>query len=131
MLDLLGDSERLERVWDSGSDHSAELAEIDAELVDRTSLIGTAAFRSGAPQRAELDRRIDALADRQAELSALAVKTAAGWTLKPTGEKFSDWWDQQDTEGRIVAPADGPQGDVREPCRCRGLACGHGGPSAV
>jgi site-specific DNA recombinase len=64
---MLGESERLVRDWDSGSDHSTELADIDAELVDRASLVGTPAFRQGTPQRAEWDRRIAALAPRQAE----------------------------------------------------------------
>lgn len=98
---MLGESERLVRDWDSGSDHSTELADIDAELVDRASLVGTPAFRQGTPQRAELDRRIAALAPKQAELSALAIKPS-GWTWKPTGEKFSVWWERQDIEGRNI-----------------------------
>jgi site-specific DNA recombinase len=36
LLELLGDSERLIRVWDSGSDHSAELTEINETLTDLT-----------------------------------------------------------------------------------------------
>jgi hypothetical protein len=31
---MLGESERQERVWDSGSVHSTELADIDAQLED-------------------------------------------------------------------------------------------------
>ena len=38
---LLGKHERLDRVWDSGSDHGAELAEINTELVDITGFVGT------------------------------------------------------------------------------------------
>jgi site-specific DNA recombinase len=26
----------------------------------------------------------------------------AGWTWQPTSEKFGEWWDLQDTEGRNV-----------------------------
>lgn len=101
ILRLLGDSERLEKVWDAGSDNSAELAEINAELVDVTSLIGSAAYRAGTPQRAALDARIEALAARQQALSAEAVKPA-GWTWAPTGEKFTAWWERQDTTARNV-----------------------------
>jgi len=101
ILRLLGDSERLEKVWDAGSDNSAELAEINAELVDVTSLIGSPAYRTGTPQRAALDARIEALAARQDALSAEAVKPA-GWTWAPTGEKFSTWWEVQDTTARNV-----------------------------
>ncbi|WP_328589431.1 recombinase family protein [Mycolicibacter terrae] len=74
LLKMLGGRERLERVWDSGSDHSAELAEIDAELVDVTALIGSPAYRAGTPQRAALDARIEALAARQEALSAEACE---------------------------------------------------------
>jgi site-specific DNA recombinase len=91
LLGMLGKSERLERVWDSGSDHSAELAEIDAELEDLVSVLGSGEFRAGTPQRAKLNRRISGLAARQAELSSAAVKPA-GWTWKPTGETFGIWW---------------------------------------
>jgi site-specific DNA recombinase len=101
LLGLLGTSERLERVWDKGSDHSAELAEIDNTLADLTDQLGSGAFSRGTPQRARLDARIAALAARQAELSAEAVKPA-GWTWQPTGEKFADWWDRQDVTARNV-----------------------------
>lgn len=101
LLGLLGTSERLERMWDKGSDHSAELAEIDNTLADLTDQLGSGAFSRGTPQRARLDARIAALAARQAELSAEAVKPA-GWTWQPTGEKFADWWDRQDVTARNV-----------------------------
>lgn len=101
ILALLGDSERLVREWDSGSDNSAELAEINVELTDLVGQIGTPAFRAGTPQRAALDARIDALANRQAVLEAEAV-TPSGWTWKPTGENFGDWWGRQDTEARNI-----------------------------
>ncbi|WP_236724598.1 recombinase family protein [Mycobacterium avium] len=101
ILGLLGTSERLERVWDSGSDHSTELAEVDARLTDLTGQLGLGVFRQGTPQRAELDRQIEMLAARQAQLSSQAVKPA-GWTWQPTGEKFADWWERQDVTGRNV-----------------------------
>jgi site-specific DNA recombinase len=101
ILRLLGESERLERVWDSGSDHSAELAELDTTLADLTDQLGIGVFTRGTPQRARLDARIAALAARQAELSAEAVKPA-GWTWKGTGQRFADWWEAQDITGRNV-----------------------------
>ncbi|WP_234707816.1 zinc ribbon domain-containing protein [Mycolicibacterium elephantis] len=101
LLTLLGTSERMERVWDSGSDHSAELAEIDSTLADFADQLGSPAFRMGTPQRDRLDARIEALAARQAELSAEAVKPA-GWTWQPTGEKFANWWSRQDVTARNV-----------------------------
>ncbi|SUA76864.1 Resolvase, N terminal domain [Nocardia otitidiscaviarum] len=101
ILALLGSSERLERVWDAGEDHSAELADINDELVDLTSQLGVGAFRAGTPQRAKLDARIASLAERQAQLSSEAV-VPAGWKLLPTGELFGDWWSRQDLTARNV-----------------------------
>lgn len=99
LLGMLGESERFERVWDSGSDHSEELAEIDGTLADLVDLLGTGNFKAGTPQRLRLDHRITELAARQEELSRQTVKPA-GWTWAPTGEKFGDWWARQDTSGR-------------------------------
>ena len=86
-------------MWDAGSDHGAELAEIDAELVDVTGLIGTPEFRAGTPQRARLDQRIAELATRQEQLSAESVRPA-GWSWQSTGENFGEWWSRQDTTSR-------------------------------
>lgn len=101
LLELLGDSERLTRLWDSGSDHSAELAEVNDTLADLTGLLGTGPYRAGTPQRTALDRRIAELARRQEQLSTEAVRPA-GWTWQPTGELFADWWEGQDVTGRNV-----------------------------
>ncbi|TGB41446.1 recombinase family protein [Mycolicibacterium peregrinum] len=101
LLALLGESERLERLWDKGSDHSVELTEIDNILADLTDQLGGGVFTRGTPQRARLDARITALAARQAELAAEAVKPA-GWTWQPTGEKFAHWWGRQDVTARNV-----------------------------
>ncbi|BDY27544.1 recombinase family protein [Mycolicibacterium mageritense] len=101
LLDMYGDSERMARVWDAGSDHSAELAEIDARLTDLVSLLGTGPFKPGTPQRTALDGQIEALAARQAELSTETVR-AAGWRWEPTGELFGDWWELQNTTERNV-----------------------------
>lgn len=101
LLADFGDSERLERVWQSGSDRSAELAEINAELTDRAGLVGTGPYRAGTPQRAELDRRITELDARRESLMAETVKPA-GWKWQPTGQNFREWWDQQDTEAKNI-----------------------------
>jgi site-specific DNA recombinase len=101
VLAMFGESDRLERVWEAGSDHSAELAELDATLADLTGLVGTGPYRAGTAQRETLDRRIEALAARQAALSSEAVRPA-GWVWRSTGEKFSVWWDKQDVQARNV-----------------------------
>jgi site-specific DNA recombinase len=101
IVTMLSSSERLERVWDSGSDHSAELSEINDELTDLVGQIGTPAFKVGTPQRAALDARIAALAGRQEQLSAEEVKPS-GWAWKGTGELFGVWWERQDIEGRNI-----------------------------
>lgn len=101
LLWLLGASERLERVWDAGEDHSEELADVNARLVDLTGVIGTGAYRAGTPQRERLDATIRELAERQERLSSLASRPS-GWTWEPTGERFSDWWEDQTTEERNV-----------------------------
>jgi site-specific DNA recombinase len=101
ILRMLGDSERMDRVWDTGSDHSAELADVTAELVDAAGQIGSPAFKAGTPQRDALDARIAALAERQEKLAAESVKPAQ-WAWVPTGEQFSDWWSAQDVVAKNV-----------------------------
>ncbi|AJW42292.1 Phage integrase, site-specific serine recombinase [Rhodococcus sp. B7740] len=101
LLTMLGASERKERVWDSGSDHSAELAELDSTLTDLVEQLGTGPFKAGTPQRIKLDQRIAELAARQEELSKAETK-AAGWTWQATGELFSQWWERQTTEQRNI-----------------------------
>jgi site-specific DNA recombinase len=101
LLGMLGESERLERLWDKGSDHSAELSEINDQLMDLTGLLGTGPYKAGTPQRVKLNHRITLLAARQEELSAQTV-TPSGWTWQPTGEKFGDWWERQDVTARNI-----------------------------
>lgn len=101
ILRMLGDSERMDRVWDAGSDHSAELADVTAELVDAAGQIGSPAFKAGTPQRDALDARIAALAERQEKLAAESVKPAQ-WVWAPTGEQFSDWWSAQEVVAKNV-----------------------------
>ncbi|UHJ77432.1 recombinase family protein [Mycobacteroides abscessus subsp. abscessus] len=93
----LGDKYRRDRVWDAGSDHSAELSDIDDTLADLTDQLGTGAFRKGTRQRERLDARIADLAERQAQLAAQATRPA-GWTWVPTKELFRDWWGSQTIE---------------------------------
>lgn len=54
---MLGESQRKEQVWDSGSDHSVELAELDSTLTDLVGQLGTGPFKAGTPQRAKLDQK--------------------------------------------------------------------------
>lgn len=93
LLGLLGESERLHRVWDRGNDRSAELADIEDQLLDLTDTIGTPGFRRGTPQRERLDERISDLTRRQEELAGEVVRPA-GWRWQGAGELFSEWWDR-------------------------------------
>lgn len=99
ILALVGSAERRVKQWVPGSDHAAELAEITAELLDITGLIGSPGYRAGSPQRLALDARIEGLAARQEQLEAQPSKPA-GYEWVPTGERFSDWWDSQDYTNR-------------------------------
>ncbi|MBS4103963.1 recombinase family protein [Tsukamurella paurometabola] len=91
VLGMLGESERLTRQWDPGSDHSVELSDAEDELRDLTSIIGTGPYRAGTAARDQLDQRILLLSDRIDQLRQLAVKPS-GWTWKGTGQLFSEWW---------------------------------------
>ncbi|WP_271799231.1 recombinase family protein [Dietzia maris] len=93
VLEIFGGSERLERTWDPGEDHADELDDVNRMLVDLTDQLATGFFRAGTPQRERLDQRIRELSHRQEELSTTVTRTA-GWSWKPTGEKFADWWDR-------------------------------------
>lgn len=86
-------------MWTPGSDSSAELAEITAELVDITGLTGSPAYRAGSPQRIALDTTIAALAARQEQLRAQET-VPAGFVWQGTGEPWAVWWGRQDTAGR-------------------------------
>ncbi|HNP58624.1 MAG TPA: recombinase family protein [Gordonia sp. (in: high G+C Gram-positive bacteria)] len=91
LLSVLGDMERMQRVWYEGSDHSDELAEVDEALADLTDALGTGAYKRGTPQRARLDERIAALAARREELAAMPQEPAQ-WRYEGTGESFGQWW---------------------------------------
>lgn len=96
---VLGDSERLQRVWEQGSDNSDELAEIDELLADLTDQLGTGQFKRGTPQRQRLDERIRMAAEKRDELAALPSKPS-GWRWESTGELFGPWWAAQDVASR-------------------------------
>ena len=83
------------------NDTTDELAEVNELLSDLTDQIGVGVFKRGTPQRAKLDQRIAALTTRQAELSAVPAQPA-GWRYEPTGELFSDWWNEQDDETKNI-----------------------------
>ncbi|RIR96194.1 recombinase family protein [Mycobacteroides abscessus] len=93
----LGDKYRMDRVWDAGSDHAAELAELEETLSDLTDQLGVGAFRKGTPQRQRLDARIEELSHRHLQIAAQATKPA-GWIWVPTDEPFGDWWKSQTVE---------------------------------
>lgn len=81
----------------AGSDHAAELVELEETLSDLTDQLGVGAFRKGTPQRQRLDARIEELSLRHSQLVAQATKPA-GWVWVPTDEPFGDWWKSQTVE---------------------------------
>ncbi|MDM2175483.1 recombinase family protein [Mycobacteroides abscessus] len=99
VLGALGNMRRVIRVWDQGTDHSDELAEVDATLTDLTNQLGVGPFRAGTPQRAALDQRIQALSDRQAQLASVPSKPA-GWRWEETDDIVLDWYTSADIEAR-------------------------------
>lgn len=101
ILKNFGPLERKTRVWFGGNDHTDELAEVNETLADLADQLGTGAFKRGTPQRERLDKRIAALSARQAELSSTPTQPA-GWLYEGTGELFSEWWEDQDTEARNI-----------------------------
>ena len=101
ILSLMGDSERLQRVWNPGEDNAAELAEVEARLTDRTGLTGVGVYKAGTPQRASLDALIAADAKLYEKLKA-STPRPAGWSWEPTGETFAEWWATLDTTERNV-----------------------------
>lgn len=101
VLANLGAMERKTRVWFAGNDHTDELREVNDTLADLVDALGTGAFKRGTPARERLDARIQALTERQEELSS-APTTPAGWVYEGTGELFSDWWERSDVEDRNI-----------------------------
>jgi site-specific DNA recombinase len=99
VMGLLGSSERMERVWEAGSDHSEELEEINATLVDLTGQLGSGLFKPGTPQRERLEANIAAYVARQEVLQAEVVRPA-GWVWQGTGQNFGEWWGKQDTASK-------------------------------
>lgn len=99
VLSMLGDSERMVKVWEAGSDNANELAELDELLADLTDQIGTGQFKRGTPQRERLDERIRLLAARREELASQPLKPS-GWHWTSTGEQFGPWWEEQTVEAR-------------------------------
>ena len=98
ILRMLGESERLERVWDSGSDHSAELAEINARLVDLTGQLGTGVSTSrdtAARGVKQVDHQPGPLGRQSSPLRPLEP---AG--CREQARSSRDWWGLQDTAAR-------------------------------
>lgn len=93
-----GDVERMRRVYEPAEDHAAELADVNAELIDVAGLIGTGPFRSG-PARLRLEQRAEAL-DRRREVLEATPSRAAGYRLEPTGQTFGRYWEELDDTER-------------------------------
>jgi site-specific DNA recombinase len=99
VVGTLGNSERLQRVWEQGSDNSDELAELDELLADLTDQLGTGQFKRGTPQRQRLDERIRMAANKRTSLPLCRRNRLAGTGLS-TRELFGPWWAAQDVASR-------------------------------
>jgi site-specific DNA recombinase len=102
-MSAYGDTPRMVRVWTPGSDHSSDLAEVNATWAGLTDQLGTPVLPRGTPQRARLGTRIGVLTTRQAELSSMPTQPA-GWTYEPTDDLVKGWWTSAILEERHVWP---------------------------
>ncbi|WP_190821943.1 recombinase family protein [Saccharopolyspora pogona] len=98
LLDEFGDTPRMKRIFVPAEDTAAELAEVNAELIDVAGLIGTGPFKSG-PARERLEERAAALDARRSELEATPSREA-GYRYEPTGETFKEYWEGLDKKQR-------------------------------
>jgi site-specific DNA recombinase len=92
----LGDREVRERVWVPGDDQQAAIAEAVQAVDELSQAAGRA---SSATMRDRLQRQLDALDRRLAELEATPAREAR-WEWRTTGGTFGEAWRAEDTLGR-------------------------------
>ena len=98
LLADFGETQRLRRIFVPAEDTAAELADVNAELIDVASLIGTGPFKSG-PARQRLEERAEALDARRRALEATPAREA-GYRYEPTGETFREHWERLSVQER-------------------------------
>ena len=92
----LGDREVRERIWVPGDDQQAAIAEAVQAVDELSEAAGRA---SSAIMRERLQRQLDALDRRLAELEATPAREAR-WEWRTTGGTFGEAWQAEDTLGR-------------------------------
>jgi site-specific DNA recombinase len=97
LLGLLGDRPHVVKVFQPGTDHTTELAEIDARLESLSEAVTR--FPAGSPALNNLLTQVDTLSARRVELASLPVKSA-GYRYEPTGQTFREFWESLDITER-------------------------------
>src|SRR5699024_473548 len=85
LLQLLGDSDRMVRVWDKGEDHASEIVELQARLGELVPQMGAGPYKAGSEAHRLLSEQITLTSDRLEELERMGVRPS-GWKWVPTGE---------------------------------------------
>ncbi|WP_170220892.1 recombinase family protein [Amycolatopsis cihanbeyliensis] len=97
LLNDFGDMERKEKIYDPGEDHASELEQVRVTLDDLTNLLTKPAYREGTRQRERLERQIEKLATREAELEAIPSRPSR-YRVVGTGETFREYWNSLDQQ---------------------------------
>ncbi|SCG69541.1 Site-specific DNA recombinase [Micromonospora echinaurantiaca] len=87
---VAGDLEVMRRVFVSGSDHAAELADVEESLAELREHLTAGLFR-GERGKAEFAQMYSALEARREALEALPSKPDR-WELEPTGQTYRERW---------------------------------------
>ncbi|AFU20709.1 hypothetical protein GOOSE_33 [Mycobacterium phage Goose] len=95
-LARVGDYPVRERVWVQGDTNWADLKEAVAAYDELVQAAGRA---KSATAKERLQRQLDALDERIAELES-APATEAHWEYRPTGGTYRDAWETADTDER-------------------------------
>ncbi len=95
-LHHLGDSEVRERVWVPGDSREADLREAVAAMDELAAAAGRA---RSATAKQRLQRQLDALDERIAELEAAPAREAR-WEYRPTGQTYRSVWESADADAR-------------------------------
>lgn len=95
-LHQLGDREIRERVWVPGDDNQQALAEAVRAVDELSAAAGRA---TSATMRARLQRQLDALDSRIADLEQAPARESR-WEWRSTGGTYREAWQQADAEGK-------------------------------
>ncbi|MEV1328922.1 recombinase family protein [Micromonospora costi] len=97
-LAVVGDLEVMRRVFVPGSDHTADLREVEESLAELRGHLAAGLFR-GDKGKAEFAAMYGALEARREALEALPSRPDE-WRLEPTGQTYRERW------GSLPTPAD-------------------------